>query len=201
MTKIKGLQERLKWITDRIILIVNAKGKFNVKNTELINARFSYINNIYDYKLLLSFRTKLDNGGYDYTKINVDRNTSTIDILDNTKVVLNKIAEYFTEREEDIFELGNDIIQLNKYISEMVVANINLSTGKYFRYCNLSLGYSKDENCIAIKVTEKINNKPTRHFIKFMEKNGELKLVSSGLSKNIILNLSQVKSLIASAIV
>lgn len=200
MTKIKDLQERLKWITNRIILIVNSKGKFNTKRTELINARFTYINSIADYKILLSFRTKLDGGGYDYTKVNINGATTDIELLDNSIEVLVKIKEYLIDNETDINELGQDIKQLNKHISEIVGSNISLADGKYFRYCTLSLGYNKDENCIAVKITEKVKNKPIKHFIKFLEKNGEIKLLSSEVNKDTILNLGQVKTLIAYAI-
>lgn len=98
-----------------------------MKNTELINARFTYINNINDYKLLLSFRTKMDKGGYDYTKINIDVYTSSIDILDNSIIILSKLREYFLDKEEEINTLGKDINQLNRHISEIVGANIDLS--------------------------------------------------------------------------
>lgn len=175
MTKMKDIQERLRWITDRVCLIVNSNAEFNMKNTNLINARFTYINTVDDYKLLLSFRTRLENGEYDYPKITIDPHTIDIKILDNSIVILANISKYFNEKKEELNVLGKELNDLNKHISEVVGANIKLSENKYFRYCSLSIGYSRDENCIAIKITERINNKPARYFIKFIEKMENLK--------------------------
>lgn len=202
MTKLTNLRERLKKITDEITIIVDGLGEFKNPNTEILLSRFTYVSTDVEHetKLLLSFRTKVSEDRYEYSTVHIDNNSEGIELLHNGKYIVEQIKDCICFNKDNLKMIAEEMNEINHYITQLISKNIKLQQGKYFRYSSLSIGYSSDENCISLKLMEKINNKPTRHFIKLIEKDGDIKFRSNPLYKQMIPNINQVMDLVSVAI-